>query len=228
MYNVGMKILIWVVLFFIVAVGALVMFGKGGSNPASEYALDSISSLDHVKGNARQNGAAGLASSTVILIEYSDFQCPACRTYYPILRELAETYDGRMAFVYRHYPLKQIHVNAEPAAWASEAAGIQGKFWEMHNLLFEKQAEWEKASDLRSVFSEYAALLGLNKEKFLAELDSSAVKNLVGDQRKSALKFGLNATPTFILNGKKIENPQSVEAFKLLIDKAIKEKVVRF
>lgn len=209
-----MKTLIWVVVVFLIAIAILVGVTKSGSGNVSDFSLDTISPLDHVKGNA---------SSTVVLIEYSDFQCPACRTYYPIIRELSQTYGDKLALIYRHYPLKQIHFNAEPAAWASEAASKQEKFWEMHNLLFEKQAEWEKASDLKSVFSEYATLLGLDKEKFLKDLDSSDVKGFVSDQRKSALKFGFNSTPTFVLNGKKIENPQSIEAFRLLIDKAIKD-----
>ncbi len=212
-----MKVLIGAVVIFVLAVGALVVFSRGGSGVSTDFKLDSIDKLDHVK---------GFASSTVILIEYSDFQCPACRTYYPIVRELLQTYGDKIAFVYRHYPLKQIHINAEPAAWASEAAHNQGKFWEMHNLLFEKQAEWQKAADLKAVFSEYAIILGINKEKFLADLDSEQVKSLVDDQKQSALKNGFNATPTFVLNGKKIENPGSLEAFKLLINQAIQESTI--
>ena len=203
---------------FVAAVVGLTMFSGGtGDGGGAKFALNKVSAEDHVKGNA---------SSTVILIEYSDFQCPACRTYYPILLELAQTYGDRIAFVYRHYPLKSIHVNADPAAWASEAAGNQGKFWEMHNLLFEKQEEWAKASDLKTTFGEYATLLGLDKQKFLTDLDSSQAKNFVNDQRQSAIKNGFNSTPTFILNGQKIENPPSLEAFKLLLNKAIKESTI--
>lgn len=214
-----MRTLIIVVAIFILAVGALVMFSRGGSGGGinAEFALDKISPLDHVK---------GAASSTVVLIEYSDFQCPACRAYYPLIRELVQTYGDRIAIVYRHYPLKSIHINAEPAAWASEAAANQGKFWEMHDLLFEKQAEWEKASDPKTIFGEYATLLGLDKAKFLADLDSKQVKNIVNDQRQSALKNGFNATPTFVLNGKQIQNPQGLEAFKILINQAIKESTI--
>ena len=207
------------------AVVGLVLFsGNAGGGGGAEFALDKVSELDHVKGLPA--GEAGNASSTVVLIEYSDFQCPACRSYYPILLELSQTYGDRIAFVYRHYPLKSIHINADPAAWASEAADNQGKFWEMHNLLFEKQDEWAKAADLKATFGEYATLLSLDKEKFLADLDSKQVKNFVNDQRQSALQNGFNATPTFVLNGKKIENPQSIEAFKLLINKAIQESTI--
>lgn len=209
-----MKALIWVVLFFIVVVGALVIFSKNSSSSTSGFALDAVSQLDHVKGNA---------SSTVVLIEYSDFQCPACRTYYPIMRELVQIYGDKIALVYRHYPLKQIHINADPAAWSAEAAGKQGKFWEMHDLLFEKQAEWSSASAsaLAKIFSDYAILLGIDKEKFLADFDSREVKDFVNSQMQSAQKAGFNSTPTFVLNGKKIENLRGLEAFKLLIDKAM-------
>lgn len=207
-----MKSLIWIIVIFVLAIGALVVFGGGGSG--GNLPIDAVAPTDYVAGNA---------SSSVILIEYADFQCPACRSYYPILMELKETYRDRVAFVYRHLPLKSIHFNAEPAAWASEAAGIQGKFWEMHNLLYEKQNEWASASDLESVFTDYAILLGLDKEKFLQDLDSRLVKGIVADNRTSALKNGLNSTPTFILNGVQIDNPQSVQAFKLLLDKAIRD-----
>ena len=222
-----MKTLIGIVAVFVVAVGAIIVFsGDGvGGGTSAEFVLDKVSPLDHVKGlpPARAGGAqAGNASSKVILIEYSDFQCPACRAYYLLIRELVQTYGDRIAIVYRHYPLKSIHVNAEPAAWASEAANNQGKFWEMHDLLFEKQAEWEKASNLKVIFSEYATLLELDKAKFLADLDSKQVKNIVNDQRQSALKNGFNSTPTFVLNGKKIDNPPSIEAFKILLNQAIK------
>lgn len=209
-----MKTLTWIIVIFVVAVGVLVVISRTGSGGVSDFSLDSISPTDHIKGSA---------SSTVVLMEYSDFQCPACRSYYPMLLELNQTYGQKIVFVYRHFPLKQVHFNAEPAAWASEAASKQGKFWEMHNLLFEKQNEWSSTSDLRATFGEYASLLGINKEQFLADLDSNEVKDIVKAGRESAVKNGFNSTPTFVLNGKKIENPQSLEAFKAIIDTALKQ-----
>src|SRR3989344_6463045 len=193
-----MKSLIGIIVVFVVAIVAIAVF-SGGSN-GGNLPLNSVVATDHVAGNA---------SSSVVFIEYADFQCPACRSYYPILLEVKETYRDRIAFVYRHFPLKNIHYNAEPAAWASEAAGMQGKFWEMHNLLFEKQNEWASASDLKSVFTDYAILLGLDKEKFLTNLDSRSVKDIVANNRSSAIKNVFDSTPTFVLNGVKIENPQS-------------------
>lgn len=209
-----MKTLIWVVAIFVVAVGSLIAFGRGDTKMVESFDVAKVNSIDHVKGNA---------SSTVVFVEYSDFQCPACKTYYPLLLEVAKTYGDRIAFVYRHFPLKQIHFNAEPAAWASEAAARQGKFWEMHNLLFEKQSEWSTSNDLKKVFEDYALILGLDKDKFLADLDSKEVKDFVNAQRQHGLKEGLNSTPTFFLNGKKLDNPQSIDAFRILIDKALKE-----
>ena len=211
-----MKTFIIVIVVFVLAVVGLVVLSRNDSSQKSEFKLDSISPLDHVKGNA---------SSTVVLIEYGDFQCPACRAYYSVLRELSQTYGDKMVFVYRHFPLKQIHFNAEPAAWASEAASHQSKFWEMHNLLFEKQEEWSQASDLKTVFGDYATIIGLDKEKFIADLSSKEVKNFVNNERHSGEKAGFSSTPTFVLNGKKIENPQSLDAFKILINKAIKDSV---
>lgn len=86
----------------------------------------------------------GDRNSKVVLIEYSDFQCPACAAYFPIIKQLNEEFDGKIAFVYRHYPLVNIHPYAEPMARAAEAAGKQGKFWEMYDMIFSKQAEWSR------------------------------------------------------------------------------------
>src|SRR4051812_30166051 len=129
----NMKTILWIVGIFVVAVGLIFALGRGTSasiNPPLE--IDKVNAVDYVKGNA---------SSTVVLMEYSDFQCPACRAYLPLVRQVVQEYSSKIAFVYRDFPLTSIHFNAELAARAAEAARKQGKFWEMHDLLFEKQAE---------------------------------------------------------------------------------------
>lgn len=169
----------------------------------------SIAETDHTKGNP---------SSTTSLIEYSDFQCPACASYYPLIQRLTEELGDKLYFAYRHFPLPQ-HENASPAAEAAEAAGIQGKFWEMHDLLFENQATWASLSSKQAQekFTEYAEKLALDVEQFQQDFKSNAVKEIVQKQYKGGLTAKVNATPTFFLNGKKISTPPNYEEFKKLI-----------
>lgn len=208
-----MKFIYWVIGAVVVFGGLYFLFtsGTGPINPPFEVGV--IHPLDHVKGNA---------SSTVILTEYSDFQCPACRTYYPVIREVMAQYGDRIALVYRHFPLAS-HANAEFAARAAEAAGMQGKFWEMHDLLFEKQAEWSGVSDVVSTFRSYATLLAISPDQFESDFRSGDVKNIVSAQRVHSLRVGLQGTPSFFINGNQIRNPNSVEEFKLIIENALSQ-----
>ncbi|OHA97221.1 MAG: hypothetical protein A3E02_02135 [Candidatus Zambryskibacteria bacterium RIFCSPHIGHO2_12_FULL_38_34] len=171
--------------------------------------------LDHVSGNA---------SSSVVVIEYSDFQCPACRTYYPVTKQLIAEFGNEIAFVYRHFPLVGIHPNAQLAAQAAEAAAKQGKFWQMHDLLFEKQNEWANVASPKSLFESYAILTGISVEQFKTDITSQEVINFVRAERTNAIKLRLQGTPTFFVNGKQIQNPASVDAFRVIIKDAINAK----
>jgi protein-disulfide isomerase len=186
---------------------------SSGASIKPPFEANAIHPLDNVKGNA---------SSSVIVIEYSDFQCPACRSYYPIMRELTTEFGDRVAFVYRHFPLTEIHKNAEAAARAAQAAGKQGKFWEMHDLLFEKQNEWANVSDTSIMFQSYASLLGISVEQFKADFNSGEIKNFVKAQRSSALKLKLPGTPSYLINGQLIQNPTSVDEFRTVIKNVLK------
>lgn len=207
-----MKSYIWIAVI-VIALVALMFWGVNGASINPPFELGVVHSLDHVKGNA---------SSTVVIIEYSDFECPACRTYYSVTKELTTEFGNQIAFVYRHFPLIEIHPNAMLAAQAAEAAGKQSKFWEMHNLLFEKQNEWASVSDVKPLFESYAKLLGISVEQFKTDFNSQEIKNFIKAQRAHAIKSGLQGTPTFFVNGKQIENPNSVDAFRAIIKEAIK------
>jgi protein-disulfide isomerase len=174
-----------------------------------------VNAADHVQGDAK---------SKVIIVEYSDFECPACRTYYFLMKQLMVEFSDRVVFVYRHFPLTEIHQNAEFAARAAEAAGKQGKFWEMHDLLFEKQDEWAKVADIETMFESYASLLGISVDQFKTDFNSKEVRDLVKAERASAIKLGLQGTPSFFINGKQIQNPTSVDAFRAIIQAAIAGK----
>lgn len=170
----------------------------------------------------KQEGAVlGPESAKVTLTEYSDLQCPACASYAPIIKQLSSDFPDDLKIVYVHFPLVSIHKNTLPAAYAAEAAGKQGKFWDMINILFSRQSEWERLSDPRPSFQSYAQTLGLNADQFITDSSSDEAKNTVAAQLKSAEDLGLSSTPTFYLNEEKLSNPGSYEEFKKLIEEAI-------
>lgn len=198
----------------IAAAGAAYFATSGGgtsSDGTTASVIDAASATDHVKGNP---------TAKVVLVEYSDFQCPACGAYYPLVRRIADDYANDIAFVYRHFPLQQ-HPNAIPAAQAAEAAALQGKFWEMHNMLFEHQDAWAGAANPADIFRGYARELGLTEEQFRKDYDADAGRDRAKEDFQGGLGAGVNATPTFFLNGTKIENPRSYEEFKTVLDAAI-------
>lgn len=175
----------------------------------------------------RASWSTATGKELVTLTEYGDFQCPACAAYEPVVQQLRKDYGDKLAFAYRQYPLYTIHPNALAAAYASEAAGAQGKFWDMHDMLFAKQDEWAKSADPRANFEAYATELKLDITKFKADVASSAVQGAVSFDYAEGEKLGVNSTPTFYLNGEKLQNPGSVEGFKALIDAAIKKPAVK-
>lgn len=188
-----------------------------GAKPAAVTAggtlQDPVTANDHAEGSV-------LAKN--ILVEYSDFQCPACALYYPLVKQIASTYGGRLLIVYRYFPLASIHQNADISARAAEAAARQGKFWEMHNLLFERQKDWSGSSDPTNIFNGYAAELGLNKDQFMADLNSAAVRARVRTDFESGERANVDATPTFYLNGKKLTNLQNYGDLEQDIKDALK------
>ena len=142
---------------------------------------------------------------TLLLLQHSDFQCPACQSVQEPLKQILSKYEGKVSFVYRHFPLVSIHKNSTVSAQASEAAAIQGKFWEMHDKLFATQNIWEGMADPKATFGEYASELGLDKDKFMADIESQAAKDGVSVDSLDATRFRLSGTPTFFVNGVKTE-----------------------
>jgi protein-disulfide isomerase len=164
----------------------------------------------------------GAGNKGVTVIEYADFQCPACKAYLPVVQQIKAEYGDDITFQFRHFPLTQIHPNAFIASRAAEAAGKQNKFFDMHDLLFENQDSWAPSSNPTPIFEGYAQQLGLNIDQFKTDMTSAAVNDTINADVKAGQALGANSTPTFAINGKKIdENPRSVEDFKKLIDEAI-------
>lgn len=162
------------------------------------------------------------SSSKVTLIEYADFQCPACASYHPLVKELEREFPNDLLVVYRHFPLPQ-HKNAVMASVAAEAAGKQGKFWEMHDVLFEKQTEWSDVSDPKELFGSYAIFLGLNGAQFAADLLDPSLEAKVNSQKLDGVKNNVNSTPTFFLDGVRLVNPRSYASFKELVVDALEK-----
>ncbi len=146
-----------------------------------------VSARDHI---------IGPPSAPVTLVEYGDYECPYCGQAHPVVKEIAREMGGELCFVFRHFPLTRVHPHAERAAEAAEAAGAQGRFWQMHDLLFENQDALEDA-DLLS----YARMLGLDLARFALELDNGVYTARVRADFLSGVRSGVNGTPTFFING---------------------------
>jgi protein-disulfide isomerase len=180
---------------------------------------------DHVEGDK---------NSKVVFIEYGDYQCPICGSVYQPLKDTLQTYldQNKIAFVFRNYPLTSIHPNTLAAASAAEAAGLQGKYWQMHDKLYETQDAWSNASpdQRQNFFDGYAKDLGLNVDQFRTDMTSKQVARQINRDRALGEKIGVSGTPTFVLNGKTmeaslntdLENGNSATLQKLL-DQAIKD-----
>lgn len=185
----------WVV----IAIITVVLFGGAiiVSDPVAQNAdgkeVNVIAS--HIKGNPE---------AAVSLVEYSDLQCPACATFQPIITELLAQYGDKIKFEYKHFPLP-MHPFALRAAVAAEAAGQQGKFYEFHDVVFQNQDEWSRASSPNSFFIKYASDLGLDVEQFKSQMEAKDLRNKVLRDQKDGQALGITGTPTFFLNGEKME-----------------------
>ena len=198
----------WAVIAIIVVVfGGIVFFNKDEAK-APGTTNSSAQPTNHISGQGK-----------LTLIEYGDYQCPYCGAAYPIVKQVADKYKDQMRFQFRNLPLLQIHQNAFAAARAAEAAGLQNKFWEMHDLLYENQQAWSPSSNPRPMFEQYAAQLNLDAAKFKSDSASKKVNDIINADINEFNKTGeQTSTPTFLLNGKKIQPKNTVEDFSKIID----------
>lgn len=165
----------------------------------------------------------GPADAKVTIIEYGDFECPACLAFFPNITQLKQERGDDFQFVFRHLPLTQIHPNALAAHRASEAAHNQGKFWEMHDLLYENQRSWSAnggsdIGDATAFFEGLAEQLALDMEQYRADFSSDEVLQKINKFTASGEQFDATATPTLILNGEKIATPPTYDALVALLD----------
>jgi protein-disulfide isomerase len=195
--------------------GIIFIVGRQGSG-------DGLGKLARVADPAT-DWTKGSPEAATVLVEYGDFQCPACGSFQPIVKSISEELGDDLLVVYRHFPLRQIHPNAELAAQAAEAAGRQGKFWEMHDTLFERQDEWSDRGDARDLFVRYAEDLGVNREQFEADLGDASLKEAVEEDYRSGVAAGVGGTPTFYLNGEELSGYSTFDDFKERIRSAARE-----
>lgn len=148
--------------------------------------------------------ALGNPTAPVTLEEFGDFQCPPCGMFHPVLKTMEREFGQNLRVIFREFPLVPSHAHALSAARAAEAAGLQGKFWEMHNLLFENQKAWADAFDVRPIFEAYATNIGLDLEKFRRDLGSETVERRIFLDGKRAHALGVKGTPAVFLNGREL------------------------
>jgi protein-disulfide isomerase len=161
--------------------------------------IAAVNERDQVQGNH---------DAKIELVEYGDYQCPHCGRAYPIIKKLQKALGHNLKFVFRNFPLSNMHPDAMNAAVAAEAAGLQGKFWEMHDMIFEHQNRLLE-DDLVS----YAQRLGLNIDRFQNDMLSETILSKVEDDFESGMRSGVNGTPSFFINGEKYNNNWEYEPF---------------
>src|SRR3989344_4276706 len=198
----------------ILLLGGAVFFLSNQSAPKSDIAETVIEESKLITSESAKRGPE---QAKVTIVEFGDYECPACGAVHPETEKLYEEYKDRVKFVFRHYPLPQ-HKNAFNASRAAEASGAQGKYWEMHDKLYDFQLEWTESENPKEFFVKYAEGLGLNRDLFLADLDSNKFDAEINGDYAQGTSIGVQGTPTFYINGKKLEGGFLPEKVKALID----------
>ena len=161
----------------------------------------------------------GSPTAAVVIEEFADFQCPTCAVVHGKMKEINALYGSRIKFVYRNFPLTQIHKNAYDASLAAEAAGFQGKYWAMQEQLFSNQQAWANSQDARSLFQEYAQKIGLDAERFKNDLVAMTTKQRIDNDIQRGRAIGINGTPSIYINGKPLAFEQmDVTPMRQIID----------
>lgn len=211
--------LIVVILFAAVAVGWVLLRSsqqsRNSNAPTPDPALEVQGAEPaHVQGNP---------NAPVTLEEFGDFQCGACGSYHPEVKKIEAEYGDKLKVIFRELPLVTMHPHALLAAQAAEAAGLQGKFWEMHDKLYDNQVTWTEKSDLVPVFVDYAKQIGLNPDQFMKDLNGEKVAARIFQDGKRAHSLGLKGTPTFFVNGQEAKGDQwKPEGLRQMINDALR------
>ncbi|HVS58707.1 MAG TPA: thioredoxin domain-containing protein [Candidatus Saccharimonadales bacterium] len=211
----------WAVIVAIAVILGGVFWFTGNNNKSNGGSSSNVSATKHIEGNG---------STGVTLVEYGDYECPFCAEWYPVVKQVQSDYSSQIYYQFRNFPLQSIHKNAFAASRAAEAAGLEGKFWEMHDQLYvnndyQGQSGWVSSNDPLTYFDQFAKNIGLNVTKFNTDYSSDKVNALVNADLTEGNKLGINSTPTFYLDGKLIQPKAiTVDALKTFIDAEIAKK----
>lgn len=166
-------------------------------------------------GSPAASPAVPAARGAITIEEFGDYQCPPCGAVHPLLKSIKSEFGARVRFFFYHLPLTQVHENAMPAAHAAVAAGLQGKFWEMHDLLYARQREWAEVENLHPLALTYARQLGLDVDRFARDMDSPQVDATVAADLQRAAARGVSSTPTIFVDGQMVDNDKlSLESLR--------------
>jgi protein-disulfide isomerase len=221
------KITIWFIIgFLILVVAGVIIAGVYSSSLSSGSGITPPAGFvaTTVPAPTSTDWTMGDASSSVSVIEYGDYECPACAEYNPVVKQLITDYGNRVLFAFRNFPLYTIHPDAGVSAEAAEAAGLQGKFWEMHDLLYTKQTTWSTTDPTKvtvQYFNGYAIALGLNVAKFDSDMNSTQVANKIAADVAGGNAANIDHTPTFFVDLRQIPNPTDYAGFKSVLDAAL-------
>lgn len=166
----------------------------------------------------------GPKNAKVTLVEFGDYQCPSCGAYHPLVKELLARYPAQLRLEFHHYPLISIHPNAMPAAMAVEAAGEQGRYWEMHDMVFEHQEEWSRKPNAEADFLTFASRIGLNQNAFMQALRSPVLQDRILQDVVRAREAKIEGVPTFFIDGKMIDNEYNVDYYVRIIDEYLQKR----
>jgi protein-disulfide isomerase len=215
----ALKPIIVIVLAVAIAGGAAVYFSRQPDKPVNTPGTSSSTLKNSGGGHFR-----GPENAKVTLVEFGDYQCPSCKAFHPLVLEALSRYPQDVRLEFHHYPLVSIHANSMAASLAVEAAGEQGKYWEMHDLLFEHQDEWAKSPNPEPDFVALAQRLGLEPNSFMQAMRSPQLQDRVLQDVVRAQDANVEAVPTFFIDGQKQSLPLSITAFVDAIESHLHDK----
>jgi len=210
------KVFYGIIAVIVVAVIGGVIVSGGGKKKEDVKKIDiaAVTEKDHAK---------GAENPKVTLIEYGDFQCPFCGVVHPTLNQVLPEYKDSVQFVYRHFPITNIHPNTLVMHRAAEAASNQDKFFELYDMIYENQQEWSESKNPLEIVTGYAKEIGLNIDQFKKDINSTEVADRVREVKNEGEKAGVESTPTFFINGKKVDAPRSADELRETLDKALRD-----
>ncbi|MEI7818730.1 MAG: thioredoxin domain-containing protein [bacterium] len=216
-------------LFTLVIVAVIIFAVRAVSNTSNDSKPEdsqppTVTLSDQDKKDLRVGQTTGPADAKVVLTEFSDMQCPACKFYETTIREIRAEYKDQVLFVFKHFPLAPSpHKNAQLAAIAIESAAVQGKFWEMHDLMYDKQEDWAEVDNPKDKYTEYAGQVGMNTDQFKKDYDSETGKDAIKRDKDFGTRLKLKGTPSFFIDGVDFKTTGDPGALKAAIKQAVEQ-----